>query len=132
MPAEAMEGRGPQGHQHQVSGTDRAEMGRVDRGPLALVTVRDAKGGTRRAGTVEEGDVLFVRGPGDRMAAFATDMGLAVRSDEDGSEGSMADTLFKRDSGLADVLIPPRSPLIGEHFFPGMVTVRGDVIVLAI
>ena len=42
------------------------------------------------------------------------------------------ETLFTRRSGVAEVLVPPRSPLVGETFFPGMVTPSGDLVVLAI
>jgi di/tricarboxylate transporter len=40
--------------------------------------------------------------------------------------------LLSRDSGVAEVVIPPRSELVGERFFRGMVTSSGDLIVLAI
>jgi di/tricarboxylate transporter len=46
--------------------------------------------------------------------------------------GGIALTLFNRRSGLAEVVIPPRSKLIGERFFPGMVTDSGDLVVLGI
>jgi di/tricarboxylate transporter len=40
--------------------------------------------------------------------------------------------LMTRGSGVAEVVIPPRSGLIGETAFPGMVTESGDLVVLAI
>ncbi len=40
--------------------------------------------------------------------------------------------LFDRRSGVAEVVIPPRSGLIGEAAFPGMVTESGDLVVLAV
>jgi di/tricarboxylate transporter len=40
--------------------------------------------------------------------------------------------LFSRTSGVAEVVVPPRSPLIGQAFFPGMTTPSGDLVVLAI
>lgn len=42
------------------------------------------------------------------------------------------DTLLTRGTGVAEVVIPPRSELIGETAFPGMVTDSGDLVVLAI
>jgi di/tricarboxylate transporter len=42
------------------------------------------------------------------------------------------DTLLTRGSGVAEVVIPPRSGLIGEVVFPGMVTDSGDLVVLAL
>jgi di/tricarboxylate transporter len=42
------------------------------------------------------------------------------------------DTLVSRGSGLAEVVVPPRSALIGETMFPGMVTDSGDLVVMAV
>jgi di/tricarboxylate transporter len=44
----------------------------------------------------------------------------------------VAATLFTRRAGVAEAVIPPRSALIGERMFPGMVTDSGDLVVLAI
>lgn len=41
-------------------------------------------------------------------------------------------TLLTRTSGVAEVVIPPRSGLVGENAFPGMVTESGDLVMLAI
>ena len=41
-------------------------------------------------------------------------------------------TLVSRALGVAEVVIPPRSGLVGEAVFPGMVTDSGDLVVLAI
>jgi di/tricarboxylate transporter len=46
--------------------------------------------------------------------------------------GRLPDGLITRDSGVAEVVIPPRSELLGESFFPGMVTTSGDLVVLAV
>jgi di/tricarboxylate transporter len=43
-----------------------------------------------------------------------------------------ADEHVNRTTGLAEVVIPPRSGLVGEAAFPGMVTDSGDLVVLAI
>jgi di/tricarboxylate transporter len=40
--------------------------------------------------------------------------------------------LFTRDAGLAEVVVPPRSPLIGQSAFPGMVTESGELVVLSV
>jgi di/tricarboxylate transporter len=39
---------------------------------------------------------------------------------------------LSRTAGLAEVVIPPRSGLIGETVFPGMVTESGDLVVVAV
>ena len=55
---------------------------------------------------------------------------LAFR--EEAAAGQGEETLFNRSSGLAEVVIPPRSGLIGQSVFPGMVTESGDLIILAV
>jgi di/tricarboxylate transporter len=40
--------------------------------------------------------------------------------------------LLTQRSGVAEVVIPPRSQLVGDTAFPGMVTESGDLVVLAV
>jgi di/tricarboxylate transporter len=40
--------------------------------------------------------------------------------------------LLTRQSGVAEVLIPPRSELVGDTVYPGMATESGDLVVLAV
>jgi di/tricarboxylate transporter len=47
-------------------------------------------------------------------------------------EDEVADELFTREAGVAEVVIRPRSALIGETVFPGMVTSSGELVVLAV
>ena len=35
-------------------------------------------------------------------------------------------------TGVTEVMVPPRSPLIGQHLFPGMTTPSGDLVVLGL
>ena len=42
------------------------------------------------------------------------------------------DALFTRETGVAEVVIPPRSPLVDADVFPGMVTESGDLVVVAV
>jgi di/tricarboxylate transporter len=42
------------------------------------------------------------------------------------------DEVLTRSHGAAEVVIPPRSGLVGETAFPGMVTESGDLVVLAV
>ena len=42
------------------------------------------------------------------------------------------EALLNRRSGVAEVVIPPRSALAGDRVFPGMVTPSGDLVVLAV
>jgi di/tricarboxylate transporter len=43
-----------------------------------------------------------------------------------------ADELMTRGSGVAEVVIPPRSALAGDRVFPGMTTESGDLAILAV
>jgi di/tricarboxylate transporter len=43
-----------------------------------------------------------------------------------------AERLFSRGSGVAEVVIPPRSGLAGERVFSGMATDSGDLVVLGV
>ena len=40
--------------------------------------------------------------------------------------------LLTREKGVTEVVIPPRSPLIGEIAYPGMVTDSGELVIVAI
>jgi len=42
-----------------------------------------------------------------------------------------AESLFTSEHGVAEVVIPPRSPLLGERVYPGIVSDNGDFVVLA-
>jgi di/tricarboxylate transporter len=59
------------------------------------------------------------------LAQYSVDRDVLV-------EHKVSEELFTRRSGVAEVMVPPRSPLIGETFFPGMTTSSGDLLVLAI
>ena len=98
---------------------------------LEFVAVQDGKTGMPlKRDTISEGDYLILKGAADAAARLSADLHLALREEADTGEGG--DTLFNRSSGLAEVVIPPRSGLIGTTAFPGMVTESGDLIVLAI
>jgi di/tricarboxylate transporter len=98
---------------------------------VTLVTVRGAgSDGEPRLGEIEADDLLLVRGGGEAIAALTHELDVALRDDADA--GPVERILFTRGSGLAEVLVPPRSPLIGDRLFPGMVTDSGDLVVLAV
>ena len=70
----------------------------------------------------------------DRKARSATrDFGTLARTlVEQYDLDHEPELLFSRASGVAEVVVPPRSALIGETVFPGMVTDSGDLVVLAV
>jgi di/tricarboxylate transporter len=45
---------------------------------------------------------------------------------------AVPDALFTRASGVAEVVVPPRSVLVGLDLVPGMATPSGDLVVLAV
>lgn len=94
---------------------------------LSLIVAQTGEtGAPLRAPAIAEGDYLLVRGDAEAVARFAAEKHLALRG-----EGEQEGLLSKR-SGLAEVVIPPRSALIGRALFPGMVTDSGDLVVLAV
>src|SRR5262245_14976125 len=97
---------------------------------LELVAIHAAEGGPLKRAALAGGDLLIVRGTAQAAGALANDKGLAFRADDPTAD--LAGALFNRTSGLAEVVIPPRSELVGQKMFPGMVTESGDLIVLGV
>jgi len=120
------------GEHSPLIGTDRRALDLSGRAGLALVSVHEAAGvtGPGRRDQLQAGDIISVRGDNSSVGDMVQEFGLFLVEDE--SAGKTANTLFNRKSALAEVVIKPRSPLIGERFFPGMVTPSGDLVVLAI
>ena len=126
---------------HQLRVRDGVAAGRHGRGRrstsatsrgVTLVTVREA-GEDRRAAPRRDRGRRHPARPrrrrGDRGA------GRRARRSASATTPSRRESrpmLFNRASGLAEVMIPPRSPLIGERLFPGMVTPSGNLVVLAV
>ncbi len=96
---------------------------------LIAIQAGDERGQFRRP-TLAEGDMLIVRGDAQTAGTLAADKLLAFRSEN--AAGDVVDALFNRTSGLAEVVIPPRSGMIGQPVFPGMITPSGDLVVLAV
>ena len=98
---------------------------------LTLVAIQAGDGsGFLRRPVLENGDILIVRGDAASAGALAAEMILAFRSED--APADIAKTLFNRSSGLAEVVIPPRSGMVGHEVFPGMVTPSGDLVILAV
>ncbi len=97
---------------------------------VQLVAIHEGESAAPLRRTVRDGDHMLVRGSAEAAASAAAQLHLSFR--EDLTSGQSEETLFNRRSGLAEVVIPPRSGLIGHTVFPGMVTDSGDLIVLAV
>jgi di/tricarboxylate transporter len=70
--------------------------------------------------------VINARGEAEVIYRFATDNTLERKPGKTGGK------LIDRRIGVVEVVIPPRSQMIGEMVFPGMVTESGDFVILAI
>jgi di/tricarboxylate transporter len=95
-----------------------------------VITVLD--GATNRpesAGVVAVNDRLTVVGTTDVVERFAADRGLTVVRVRTAEE--VEHDILSRDSGAAEVIIPPRSGFVGREAFPSQV-LEGALIVLAI
>ena len=99
---------------------------------LSLVAVQEGDSGKplQRA-QIAEGDYLLVRGDAQAVGRLAAEQHLALRTDE-GAAGAVTETLFNKGSGLAEVIIPPRSKLAGQTAFVGMSARGGELMVLGI
>ena len=107
-----------------------AAEGRLPEG-LRLVAIQDgASGGPLRRPTMAEGDHLLLSGDAEAAAAFAAEQHLSFRLED--AAADLKDTLFNRSAGLAEVMIPPRSAMIGQTVFPGMITESGDLVIIAV
>jgi di/tricarboxylate transporter len=110
-----------------LAGRAASEAGLLPDG-LRLVSTLAAASGGPAVGPLAPGDMLMVQGEPTMAAAFAEENDLSFRDlREDGGE-----TLLSRNTGLAEIVIPPRSALVGRHAFPGMITPEGDLVILAI
>ena len=83
------------------------------------------------------GSVLFIVLVGNRLlpdrtpTALPQDLGdltETLRAQYALPEGALVGS----DRGVTEVVVAPRSPLIGQHLFPGMATPSGDLVVLAV
>jgi di/tricarboxylate transporter len=106
----------------------------VDLSMLPGLTIVGVEAFTGRRGRGEKvigaDDVIVVRGPSDAVAALANEHDLAMRSED--TSDDLAQALFDHSSGLAEVVIPPRSRLIGSTMFVGGVSKSGDLMLLAV
>jgi di/tricarboxylate transporter len=96
---------------------------------LVVLRATAAEGTPRLGGALEAGDFLVLRGTPEAATTYAAAHALEV------SESSVEETareLIGRRAGVLEVVIPPRSPLIGRAVFPGMLIAAGDLVILAV
>ena len=94
---------------------------------LNVVGVQGERGVALSANSpIGAGFVITVRGATDIIHRFAEENLLVHLPGKTGGK------LIDRQIGVVEVVIPPRSDLVGEKTFPGMITESGDFVVLAI
>jgi di/tricarboxylate transporter len=76
---------------------------------------------------VHDDDIVVVTGPSHEVTQLALDARLAVSMT---STGDALD-LLGREAGVAEVVVPPRSRLVGETVYPGMRR-QYDLVILAV
>lgn len=93
---------------------------------VEIIGAQDSQGRPRLDGELEIGDVLVVTGPSDHVGSLTIDSVLTVCM-----APTQADDLLTREAGMAEVVIPPRSTLVGETVFPGMHRAH-DIVIMAV
>ncbi|GAA4344891.1 SLC13 family permease [Angustibacter luteus] len=93
---------------------------------VALIAVED-HAGSSVLGEVHDDDVLVVTGPPSEVTHFALAEGLAVHM----TGSADAADLLTREGGVAEVVVPPRSRLVGETVYPGMQR-QHELVILAV
>lgn len=91
-------------------------VGALGDGDSVRVVAAESPDGRGVVGAVEDDDTLVVTGPAHDVTRFALEHGLAVSMVGIGD----ARDLMTREAGVAEVVVPPRSRLVGERVHRGM------------
>ncbi|HEY5877001.1 MAG TPA: SLC13 family permease, partial [Ilumatobacteraceae bacterium] len=114
-----------------IVGRERRDLDLADHPDVTLVGVQRAGSlGIDAASTIVAGDILVVRGTTQAVAELARTLQLDQAAE--GTAEPDALELINRRVGVSELVVPPRSELIGERVFPGMVSTGGDLVVLAV
>jgi di/tricarboxylate transporter len=98
---------------------------------MRLVSAQEGdSGNVLSRATIEEGDHLLIAGPAEDAAALGAAQHLAFRLED--AAADVQDALFNRSAGLAEVMLPPRSAMIGRMAYPGMVTESGELVIIGV
>jgi len=95
---------------------------------VEIIDVTGLIGSIGPTSPMPEGAVLTVRGTTQQVDDLVTEHGLVRRPYALGGREALMD----RRIGVVEMVIPPRSPIIGEHVFPGETTASGDFVVMAV
>jgi di/tricarboxylate transporter len=97
--------------------------------PVHVLSPQTSRGKPLTGRKLAPGDQLVVRGRDDDLSDFCDRLGAAIDSTD--SDALLRNGLINKEYGVAEVLVPPRSALIGTDVYPGMVTDSGQLVVLA-
>jgi di/tricarboxylate transporter len=95
---------------------------------ITVVGIQKKEPHDGRDGEIEAGDVVIVRGDREDITRLAAEQRLTVSA----VAPNDPDAVLTRERGVAEIVIPPRSDMIGVRVFPGMVTASGDLVILAV
>lgn len=95
---------------------------------LTIEDITGRIGSLEMSSPIPEGAVITVRGTSQLIDDLVSEHGLLRRPTKLGGP----DPLLNRQTGVVELMIPPRSPIVGEHVFPGETTASGDFVVLAV
>src|SRR5215468_5074542 len=102
----------------KLVGTSRGALGLGEYAGLRAVAFLDHEDDRPlERDRLEAGDLMLVRGDRHEVERLSADLQVEVR--EHGDKAALGDVLLSRDSGLAEVVVPERSALIGSTVFPG-------------
>jgi di/tricarboxylate transporter len=110
----------------ELIGTPRDRVEDHDHPEVRVMGVESATG-KAVLDELHDDDVIVVTGPPHGVTQFALDHRLAV-----GMSGTNdSRDLLNREAGVAEVVVPPRSRLVGERVYPGMKR-QNDLVILAV
>lgn len=112
-------------------GTGRAALDLKAYPGAELVGVHAGGGGVPVGEDFHVDDVLVLRGSTEAMYRLADGKVLAPQTSVAPSVNGTS-ALVNGETGVAELVIPPRSDAIGMPVFPGMVASSGDLVILAI
>ena len=75
-------------------------------------------------------DAVVIRAESEVALRFAEQQGLTFLTEPVAEH--VVGALMTPDMGVAEVVVSPRSDLVAQHVFPGMVTPSGDLVILAV
>ena len=99
-----------------LQGGARGDLRLDDYPSVAVIAVQRRDKALTPSDGLREGDVLVIKGTPDGVTSFVADKSLVILYRPSGADPSEA--LVGPELGVAEVVIPPRSRLVGETVFP--------------